>query len=420
MSAIRLQDAIGEIQDCYIAQAHPEYFASHRAVKKWLAVMVAAIIIIASLVACAPILFSSLSGDDLSFNSCYKGNGIIEIYIENKSDKSLHFQEKLKLKRWSDGLEVTAHGDVAFSGTRIPAQSSGTLTVDLSEAYNLEELETPLHNDSYYLVLTNDNFAFGQDWMCTVRFSEAIWDEIVYPEPISPADADPELAQQMEPDLQNFFGETHIDPGKRREAVGTYYEACEKLIQNSGKTVIHPVSPAPFFLCDDPPEGTVFDENLPEDIQYQLIGRRESSLDSYFFPVGASWEETAKVFEVIIPQHPADLYQVSGGTIEIGYVMIYDAQQCQIPDAYTLIHGQLIPVSDLASHIVYEDSQYIAYNVTDYFFTDIDAHISAFQEWRTDLFYNEDVRHRIKNVYDYLQNGGIKMHLYSGQTRDTP
>ena len=129
--------------------------------------------------------------------------------------------------------------------------------------------------------------------------------------------------------------------------------------------------------------------------------------------MGASWDDTAKVFEVLIPQHQADLYRVQGVAIEIGYVMIYDAQQCQIPDSYTLIHGQLIPVGDLSSRIVYEDSQYVAYNVTDYFFTDIETHITAFRAWRTDLFDNEDVQCRIENVYHYLQNGGIKMRLYS-------
>lgn len=248
--------------------------------------------------------------------------------------------------------------------------------------------------------------------MCTVKFAETVWDEVAYPEPISPADADPVLTQQIEADLQDFFGETLLEPSKRAEVIGAYYEKCAELIQSSGKSVIHPVSPAPYFLCDDPPEGTIFDKNLPEDAQYQLIGIHESSLDSYFFPVGASWEETAKVFEVVIPQQQADLYRVQGDAIEIGYVMIYDAQQCQIPDAYTLIHGQLVPVSELSSHIVYEDSQYIAYNVSDYFFTDIETHIAAFRAWRTDLFDNEEVQCRIENVYHYLQNGGIKMRLY--------
>ena len=412
MSAIRLQDAIGEIQDCYIAEAHPEYFLAHRRTRKWMAVLVAAVIIALGLIACAPMLFSSLAGDDLSFQSFYKGNGIVEINIENKSDKVLCFQKKLKLKLWSEGQEIPAHGKVIFSGTRIPAQSSGTLTIDLSKAYDLEELEKPLRNDSYYLILTNHNFVFGQDWMCTVKFAETVWEKNVYPEPISPADADPELTRKVETDLQDFFSETLLEPDKRAEVIGAYYEACAELIQNSGKTVIHPVSPAPYFLFDDPPAGTIFDKNLPEDVPYQLIGIHESSLDSYFFPVGASWEDTAKVFEVVIPQHQADLYRVQGDAIEIGYVMIYDAQQCQTPNAYTLIRGQLIPVSELSFHIVYEDSQYVAYDVTGYFMTDIETHIEAFRSWRTDLFVNEDVQRRIKNAYRYLQNGGIIMHLY--------
>lgn len=417
MSVIRLQDAIGEIQDCYIVEAHSEQNRSHTYrihPKKWIAVLIAAVIMALALIACAPILFNSLSGDDLSFNATYQGNGIVEIAVENKSDKMLHFQESVKLKRWSIDQEIPVHGEVIVSGTRIPAHDSRIMTIDLSKAYDLVELETPLEDDYYYLVLTNNNFLFGQDWMCSVDFSKNQHEELVYPNPISPSEADPELAQNVEPDLQHFFGDTQIEPQKRRKLHSEYYEACAELIQSSGKTVIHPISPSPYFLYNDPPVGTVFDSNMPEDVQYQLIGIHESSVDDYFFPVGSSWEDTAKVFSVVIPQSQADCYRVQGDAIKIGYVMIYDAQQCQITDAYTLIHGQLVPISDLSHHIVYEDSQYVAYNVTDYFFTDIDSHISAFQSWRTDLFYNDDVCRRIRNVYEYIQNGGIKMRLYVG------
>lgn len=413
MSAIRLQDAIGEIQDRYIAEAHPDCNPPHARSKKWIAVILAAVMVALGLMACAPILFSSLSGDDLSLNAAYRGNGIVEIAVENKSGKTLHLQKSVKLMRWSSDQEVPAHGEVIVSETRIPAHDSGIMTVDLSKAYDLVELETPLDNDYYYLVLTNNNFLFGQDWMCSVAFSEKQYDEIAYPDPVSPAEVAPDLVQEVEPDLQHFFDDTLLDPYQRRELHREYYEVCAELIQSSGKTVIHPVSPAPFFVYDDPPAGTVFDSNLPEDVQYQLIGMHESSVDDFFFPVGASCEDTAKVFSVIVPQSQEDCYRVQGGAIRIGYVMIYDAQQCQIPDAHTLIHGQLIPVDELSSHIVYEDSQYIAYNVTDYFFTDIDTHIAAFRSWRTDLFYNDGVGDRIKNVYEYLQNGGIKMHLYT-------
>ena len=74
MSVIRLQDAIGEIQDCYIVEAHSEQNRSHTYrihPKKWIAVLIAAVIMALALIACAPILFNSLSGDDLSFHATY-------------------------------------------------------------------------------------------------------------------------------------------------------------------------------------------------------------------------------------------------------------------------------------------------------------------------------------------------------------
>ena len=57
-------------------------------------------------------------------------------------------------------------GKVSFSNTEIPANSSGTMVIDLSDAYDISLLETPISDDDlYYLMLTNNNFLFGQDSM---------------------------------------------------------------------------------------------------------------------------------------------------------------------------------------------------------------------------------------------------------------
>jgi hypothetical protein len=61
-------------------------------------------------------------------------------------------------------------GKVGFEGTRIPARSSGVMTIDLSQAYDISVLERPLASGYYFLVLTNNGFAFGQDWQCSVDF----------------------------------------------------------------------------------------------------------------------------------------------------------------------------------------------------------------------------------------------------------
>ena len=96
MNAIRLQDAIGEIQDSFILEAHTT--ANQAKPKKWLSLLLVAAILALGLIACAPMLFSSISGDELSLSACYTGEGVVEITIENKSSKNLKFQPKLKLK----------------------------------------------------------------------------------------------------------------------------------------------------------------------------------------------------------------------------------------------------------------------------------------------------------------------------------
>ena len=44
--------------------------------------------------------FSSLAGDDLSLYSVYRGAGVVEIHVENRSSVDLKFQPQLKLMRW--------------------------------------------------------------------------------------------------------------------------------------------------------------------------------------------------------------------------------------------------------------------------------------------------------------------------------
>ena len=80
------------------------------------------------------------------------------------------------------------------------------MTIDLSEAYDIALLETPLvGNDWYYFILTNNHFAFGQDWMCPVDFAEPDIVQTEYPAPVAPADADPKLAGKIAEELRPYF-----------------------------------------------------------------------------------------------------------------------------------------------------------------------------------------------------------------------
>lgn len=412
MSTIRLQDALGEIEDAYIVEAHTAPTQTSARPRKWIAAVLIAALVAVGLIACAPILFSSISGDELSFYSSYLGNGIVEITVENQSCKNLKFQPVLKLERWSTGEEIPAQGKAFFSNTAIPAGSSGVMTIDLSSAYDMEELERPISGDWYYLVLTNNRFQFGQDWMCSVNFADAAQnDSPVYPVQPSPAEADPLLVQRVIPELRDLFDHSILADRKKREEIhAAYYERCTEISASSGKHLIHPAFPAPVFQIDALSAGTILDPNIPEATQYQLITQTESTLDSYAFPVGAAPDDCACILGVIVPQTEADLFDVGGANIRLLYLMIYTSAEVQEPNACTIIRGQLVSMPELLTSMVYQDDQYAVFNVTEYFFSSLDAHVDAFRKERTDLYFNADVQTRIRNAYVYLQDAATTIH----------
>lgn len=113
-------------------------------------------------------------GDEIGFESIYKGDGIFEIIVTNDLDKELELQEQIKVMQWSSSKEVEGENEkIVFDNPKVEAHSKATITIDLSEGYNIEELEQPLEaGDWYYFVLTNNGFAFGQDWMCSIDFEK--------------------------------------------------------------------------------------------------------------------------------------------------------------------------------------------------------------------------------------------------------
>ena len=194
--------------------------------------VVAAVFCFFSMTVFANSLFSSLSGDELSLSATYEGNGVISVQVENRSDKELNFQSKLKLMRWSTSEEVKPlSGKVSFSNTgipkfsiiEIPNNSNKKIIIDLSDAYDISLLETPISDDDlYYLVLTNNNFLFGQDWMCTGEFAESVPTEKVDVAPITPVDADPELISEIMEEFRQYFESYTLDINERNRLAGEY------------------------------------------------------------------------------------------------------------------------------------------------------------------------------------------------------
>lgn len=116
--------------------------------------------------------FSSLSGDDAMFAAVYQGEGRFEVIVVNMSDRELRLQDKVKLMQWSTGREVEGDPEkIRMEAAAIAPHSQGIVSIDLSEGYDIGALEQKLpEGDGYYFVLTNNDFAFGQDWMCFFDF----------------------------------------------------------------------------------------------------------------------------------------------------------------------------------------------------------------------------------------------------------
>ena len=115
--------------------------------------------------------FSDLNGDVAGFAPAYQGDGRFEIVIVNESGRELKLQDNVKVMQWSTGEEVEGdNGKIRMSGLTIAPHSQGVVSIDISEGYDVKAMEENLpEGDWYYFVLTNNNFAFVQDWMPPVR-----------------------------------------------------------------------------------------------------------------------------------------------------------------------------------------------------------------------------------------------------------
>ncbi|MBR6521377.1 MAG: hypothetical protein IKT47_01780, partial [Oscillospiraceae bacterium] len=175
-----------------------------------IAIALAAVIACLSITAFAGMQFSSLDGDELAISAVYEGYGVVAIKVENRSDKLLEFDEKFYLRRWSGDTVQVDISAVRFENTAFAPGSAGVMLIDLSDACDVAALELPLEgNDHYYFLLTNNGFAFGQDWMCGVDFAPNSASETDVIEPVEQADIVPsssaESIAQIEESLRPYF-----------------------------------------------------------------------------------------------------------------------------------------------------------------------------------------------------------------------
>lgn len=338
-------------------------------------------------------LASGLSGDELGFSAAYLGQGIVEIRVENHSGKNITFQPKVKLMYWESSEEVPASGPVAFTGRKIPAGSAGTMTLDLNGAYDIAQLEKPLIGDHYYFILTNNEFLFGQDWMCSVSFGENTPEPPEPVEPLPAAQADPALAEAVFPELAPFFQEATTDLTKMRGRQEDYFAACGEILASFGGQVVPSACPA--LSIDGMEPEPLFDNAVPADRQHWLTSLHWESVDRYGIPVGTSASERALVVYALVPARAGD-YD-GGAGVPVAYYMAYEAARIGSKEDCAFIHGQLVPFAQLEQQVIYQDDSYICFDVTDYFYTDLQAHTDSILKGQPHHM-DQGIRQRIENI----------------------
>lgn len=371
-------------------------------------VLAAALLCFLMVTGFAVVKFSSLKGDEVQLQGTYEGNGIVSVWVENESNRDLSFQPDLRLIQYKAGVEIPQKdgGQVIFHHTDFAAHSQGTMTIDLSEAYDLAQLEEPLENDWYELILTNNGFAFGQDWKCSVDFSgmSVVGGTVEYPE----AEADLQL-EEAEESLAFYFQKSAQEKYQQTALEEAYQQAYENLPEFRKGQVVSAVSPVlpgnriQSEMCltvQDLPEGVIWDERISPEKQYELRGLNWSTYDSFGRLIGAKGEYAM----VLSVQVPLQDYADGARELPLFYVMVYDREETQKDDGCAFIHGQIVCFEDLEARKVFADEKYGAYDVSDYVYGDWESYLQAFFRQNPDVVQNAQTLERIQNFYTYYQD----------------
>lgn len=345
-------------------------------------------------------LFSPLDGDALTLQAAYEGDGIVTIQVENRSHKKLEFQEQTKLVKWLTDEEVPPLGEAVFENTTIAANSTATMTIDLSKAYDMALLEQSKVTEWYYLVLTNDNFLYGQEWKCSVYFGRPDENQLANNmEYATEADVAAEVAEE----LQFYFEDDYIGIFAANPLHYEYLQKVEELLLRSGKRVVPSVYP--MLMAEPIVDGVIVDETYPEEKQYTLAGQTHALQDAFGKLTGATDSEKFKCIDVFLPGEKGE--EDNGWTLPLLFYGIYEADAIQSEEDCAFIHGRLVSFRELMPYEVYRDEQFVCYDITHLFYTDLRAYVEdvvAYMDAMNATYYfDEQVYSRIENIYKYFK-----------------
>ena len=80
--------------------------------------------------------------------------------------------------------------------------------------------------------------------------------------------------------------------------------------------------------------------------------------------------------------------------------------------AFAFLYGRILTFAQLEESKVYEDAQYVVYDVTDLYYTDLEAYIDTFVSGNA-VYFDESVRIRLHNIRDHYREPGNLIFYYN-------
>ena len=370
-------------------RAFTETAAPHKRIPR-VALIAAIVTAFVTLTAFAVTIFSTWAGDSLTITASYYGDGIVWVEVTNQSDKDLKLEPKMKLFYYSTQKLVESTDEEPYiDNLTIPANSTKKVRLDLRRTYDVEALENS-KNDFYYLQMTNDSFLIGQKWSCMVSFKVSDYVTPYY-----------ELSDERHldgvlPSLRAYYLNFTPDIFARWPDAFDYLELVQAELAKLDGNLVRSCGTQIFFDSKD-----------------WLVSSSWSSFDPYNKILGVDDSEYYTQISVQLPC-PLDNGQDNGGwNMPLYYLFQYPSADIQSPKDYAFIRGNLLTFEEMEPYKVYDDGEYVVYEMHHLFYTDLHTYVQDMLLQRDDAYINDQIWDRINRIVAYWGNkDNLSSHLY--------
>lgn len=345
------------------------------------ALLVAIIAVFITLSAFAVSIFSTWAGDSLTITASYYGGGIVWVEIANQSDKDLKLEPKMQLYYYSTQKQVESTDEEPYiENLTIPANSTEKVRLDLRRSYDVEALENS-KNDLFYLQMTNDSFLPGQKWSCMVSFvvSDYVtpWYEL----------SDESCLESVLPSLKSYYVNFTPDIFARWPDAFNYLELVQAELAKVDGNLVRTCGNHIYF-----------------DAYNWLVSSTWSSFDAYNKIMGVDNTEYYTQIAVDVPCPSKNGSGNGGWCLPLFYLYEYAKADIDSPQDYAFIRGNLLTFVEMEPYKVYDDGEYVVYEMHHLFYADLKTYVKDMLLQRDDMYLNEQIWERITTIYEHWGN----------------